>query len=113
MNRLSAVDLQRFKIGPLHQSHPRITLRSLNVSGDELDAPHLDVATRLLALCPYVEPAIRRPLKGMPIEIERVDIGGHQWLHQSTLTRLAGRRRGDGKESERRGLLLLPHPLDI
>ena len=43
MNRLSAVDRQRFKIGPLPQSHPRITLRSLNVSGDELDAPHLDV----------------------------------------------------------------------
>ena len=55
MNRLSAVDLQRFKLGPLHQSHPRITLRSLNVSGDELDAPHLDVANRLHAHCPYVE----------------------------------------------------------
>lgn len=76
MNHHSAVDLQRFKIGPLHQSHPRITLRSLNVSGDELDAPHLDVATRLLAHCPYVEPAIWHPLKVTPTEIERVDVGG-------------------------------------
>ena len=85
MNRLSAVDLQRFKIGPLHQSHPRITLRSLNVSGDEFDAPHLDVAKRLQAHCPDVEPAMWRPLKGTPTEIERVDVGGHQRLHQSTL----------------------------
>ena len=85
MNRLSAVDLQRFKLGPLHQSHPRITLRSLNVSGDEFDAPHLDVAKRLQAHCPDVEPAMWRPLKGTPTEIERVDVGGHQRLHQSTL----------------------------